>query len=88
MRILDLFSGLGGKLRRPFIEGRGHEYITLDIDSSFLPTITSSILDVDAVSLGKFDFVWASPPCQGFSVASLYRNWNKDGSPKSKLALL
>jgi hypothetical protein len=74
MRILDLFAGLGGEQRRKFVESRGHEYVTLDFDARFGCSITADILTVDS-SIGYFDFIWASPPCEAFSVASIGHHW-------------
>jgi hypothetical protein len=34
----------------------------------------------------KPDILWASPPCEGFSVAAIGKNWNKDHTPKSDSA--
>jgi hypothetical protein len=75
MRILDLYAGKGGERRRAEIEKRGHEYITLDIEPSFNCSITACIFDVSASSLGYFDFVWASPPCEAFSVLVMGHHW-------------
>lgn len=89
MRILDLFAGLGGERRRGFIEARGHEYVTLDIIPEFNCTITEDIFKVKADELGKFDFIWASPPCEAFSVASIGHHWfgnNDHHSPKTEEA--
>jgi hypothetical protein len=75
MRILDLFSGKGGEMRRAEIEKRGHEYITLDYLPEFHCTITADIFDMSFEKLGYFDFVWASPPCEAFSVAAMGHHW-------------
>ena len=75
MRILDLFAGKGGEMRRAEIERRGHEYITLDIDPKFGCNITADIFDMSAEKLGYFDFVWASVPCEAFSVAAIGHHW-------------
>ena len=81
MKILDLFAGKGGEIRRPIIEALGHEYTTLDIDASFNCDTTADIMTID--DLGLYDFVWASVPCEKFSVSSIGVYWNKDHTPKT-----
>jgi len=39
-------------------------------------------------SHGVIDLLWASPPCQGISVAVIGRNWNYDATPKTDSARL
>lgn len=78
MIILDLFAGLGGELRRAEVEKRGHKYVTLDLEPRFNCTVTADILTVKANDFnrfGQFDFIWASPPCEAFSVASIGHHW-------------
>lgn len=77
LNVLDLFSGLHG-WSEPFIE-RGHRVITSDIDPAFGCTITGDFLDPNVREtlsmLGPFDLILASPPCEGFSVASIGKSW-------------
>lgn len=75
MIILDLFAGLGGELRRSEIEARGHTYITVDNNPIFKCTITEDVLKLKAQNIGYVDFVWASFPCEAFSVASISHHW-------------
>jgi len=90
MKILDLFAGKGGELRRAEIESLGHEYITMDYDEYFGCDISADIFSLSPDMLrewhGSFDFVWASPPCEGFSVSSIGHHWNKDNTPKTEKA--
>ena len=67
MKVLDLFSGLGG-WSQVFRE-RGHEVHTLDIETRFNPTFCTSIIDWHPRE--KYDVVLASPPCTEFSKASM-----------------
>jgi hypothetical protein len=75
MKILEMFAGKGGEIRRPMIEARGHTFVTLDIESKFNCTMTADIMDIQVGDLGLFDFVWASVPCETWSVSSMTFHW-------------
>jgi len=79
MRILDLWSGTGSATK--VWREAGHEVITVDNDPAFNPTICKDILDVTVEELrkyGDYHFIWASPDCRVYSVASGFSNWKKD----------
>lgn len=91
--MVDLCSGLGGA-SQPFID-RGWNVLRIDNNPQFekIPnTIIMSIKDTlflldDYQTDTKFlnpDFIWASPPCNCFSIASLNINWTKRRKPKHK----
>lgn len=68
MRILDLFCGAGGAamgLHKAFPEA---EIIGVDIKPQKNYPFTFVQGDAMEYPLEGFDFIWASPPCQGFSV--------------------
>ncbi|MCD6512579.1 MAG: DNA cytosine methyltransferase [Thermoplasmata archaeon] len=87
MKVLDLFSGLGGFSQA--FRDREHEVITLDINPEFNPTICADVLDIEAEDLmryGPFDIILAAPPCDEFSRESM--PWTKTGKePDLSLAL-
>ena len=70
MKMLDLFSGLGGASQA--FEAAGWEVVTVDINPEFNPTICRNIEDLwltdefKSWSKGEFDLIWASPPCVEF----------------------
>ena len=92
MILLDLFCGT--KSVANAFEEEGFEAITLDDNLRFSPDIWTNILDWNYKTVEKIerpDVIWASPPCEGFSVAAISRNWEMiDGGlyPKSKSAYL
>ena len=76
MRLLELFSGTGSGGRA--FEALGWDVISLDINPG--ATITSNILDWDykIYDPGAFDFIWASPPCTEYSIATTTARMSRD----------
>lgn len=89
MKVLDMFSGLGGFSQA--FKDRGHTVVTIDIEEKFKPDICVDIMNVTSKELlegyGEFDIILASPPCNCFSVASIYRHWNTDKTIKGETEL-
>jgi hypothetical protein len=85
LRVVDLFSGMGG-WSAPFIDA-GDEVFRVEIDHRFPAELHADILTLD-----DYDFPWrpdlvlASPPCEGFSVMNIGKNWYHDGTPKTPKA--
>lgn len=81
MQTVELFCGT--KSFSSVAARRNHATFTLDIVAAFAPDILGDIRAVSASQLPRNPVVlWASPPCQAFSVAAQYRNWNRDWTPK------
>jgi len=83
MKLLDLFSG-GKCLEKP-CRDLGIEYYSVDIDSKLKPDMVADIQESDLFNRIPFapDIIWASPPCESFSVSSIGKHWNKDNTPKT-----
>lgn len=97
MRVVDLFCGEGATSEvggwSSAFRARGHETFTVDFDPAYKPDLVADITQMTAKDLPwRPDIILASPPCQGWSVATCFRNWTKleDGSmePKSPKAEL
>ena len=87
MKVLELFAGSRsiGKVA----DSLGYEVYSSDINNFENINYVVDILDFDINKIPfKPDFIWASPPCTFFSVASIGKHWNKDHSPKSENAKL
>tara|TARA_Y100000004_G_C8933866_1_gene421245 strand:- start:719 stop:1339 length:621 start_codon:yes stop_codon:yes gene_type:complete len=87
VKTLELFCGT--KSFSKVATQYNYETKTLDFDAEFDADMTMDIMDFDVSMLGGYkpDIIWASPPCQKFSVAQLGRNWHKDGeirTPKNE----
>ena len=88
MKVLELFAGSRsiGKVA----EELGYEVFSTDIEPFEKIDYVVDIFDFDVLKVRfKPDIIWASPPCTGFSVASIGHNWIKENDkyiPKSETA--
>ena len=90
MLIFDFFSGTGSSTQA--FKDAGHTVITFENDSQFEASELVDVYELTAKRLlaeyGRPDFVWASPPCTAFSVASMGHHWLSGGQipcPRLKL---
>ncbi len=78
MLIFDFFAGTGSSTKA--FRDAGHKVISFELDTYFEADEHTDILDLTADYLlkkyGRPDFVWASPPCTTFSVASIRHYWS------------
>ena len=93
MIIFDLFSGTVSSTQA--FEDAGHIVYKFELDDSFEATEHADIMSLTAEYLlatyGRPDFVWASPPCTAFSVASMGYHWTggtRAYIPKTEFAKL
>ena len=87
MKVLELFAG--SRSIGMAAEELGMEVFSCDlIDFGGI----NYVADIREFDYSKIPFVpdviWASPPCTGFSVAAIGRNWNHDKTPKTDTARL
>lgn len=80
--VLDLFAGTGSSTQA--FEDRGHRVVRVERDTRHPAELHANIAHVTAEYLehvcgGRPDFIWASPPCTTFSIASVSHHWRKIG---------
>jgi len=90
--IFDLFSGTGSATQA-FKEAQQKVY-TFELDTYFQADENVDVFDLTVDYLkevyGHPDFVWASPPCTAFSVASIGHHWSiseEKHFPKTQAAI-
>lgn len=91
MRELDTIELYAGTQSFSKVMARhGHRTRTIDNDPSLKPDLCADLLNLwpSTLTFSAKDILWASPPCQGFSVAVIGRNWNRDYTPKTESAEL
>jgi hypothetical protein len=75
--VFDFFAGTGSSTKA--FEDAGDTVITFELDEQFDVTEHADIMKISGAKLlqkyGRPDFVWASPPCTAFSVASIGHHW-------------
>lgn len=75
MRTVELFCGTKSFSRAA--AGLGYETFTLDNDARHRPDLCINVLALDPKELPRRpDILWASPPCEAFSVAAICHNWD------------
>jgi site-specific DNA-cytosine methylase len=91
MIIFDFFSGTGSSTQA--FRDAGHTVISFELNGNFVATEHVNVMDLTAEYLiekyGQPDFIWASPPCTAFSIASVPHHWEIGGKnpiAKSELA--
>ena len=83
MNTIELFAGT--KSFSKVADSLGWKTYTIDNDPKLNPDWCGDIMAWENPQ-GICDILWASPPCQGFSVAVIGRNWNHDRTPKTESA--
>jgi hypothetical protein len=84
MKLLELFCGTKS-IGKEFAK-LGFEVTSLDFEPRFNPDICADILTIPVDYFKGFDVIWASPPCNAFSVSVIGKNWNHDHTPKTERA--
>tara|TARA_R100001244_G_scaffold9274_2_gene11370 strand:- start:12293 stop:12919 length:627 start_codon:yes stop_codon:yes gene_type:complete len=86
MKLLELFAGsrsIGKEAER-----QGYEVFSIDINDFEKIDLVIDILDLEKGMIPfKPDFIWASPPCTTFSIASFGHHWKENRQPKTKEAV-
>jgi len=92
MLIFDFFAGTGSSTKA--FADAGDTVITFELDPQFDVTETVDVLTLTpeylVATYGQPDFIWASPPCTAFSVASIGHHWLSGGDwpvPKTEQAV-
>lgn len=86
MKVLELFSGFASfsMVAKEYFNA---EIFTIDLDPKFNPSLVADIstIKTDDIPLAP-DVIWASPPCNTFSVAAFQRHHRDHNTAKSEQA--
>ena len=84
-KLLELFCGT--KSVSKALSEEEFEVISLDIDPDFEPTICADFMDWDYTMVEAVDYLWASPDCACYSMASGGTHFGSDKLPKTEKAV-
>ena len=84
MRVLELFAGNGDITK--YLQSKGIEAVSLDYDEKKNPMICHDAYSLSDEFLKSFDFIWLSPDCTTYSLASHGKHRLKGGVPVSDYA--
>ena len=85
LKTIELFAGTRSFSK--VAKKLGHETFTTDYMKVDGQDLIADVRDLTAKDFPYTpDILWASPPCEGFSVASIGRNWGGGAIPKSDSA--
>lgn len=88
LKMLDLFAGTRSVARA--FEREGHETYSIEYDTQhkdidWYADISKITAEDILERFGRPDVIWASPPCEKFSVAAIGRHWIKGtNTPKTE----
>ena len=88
LKVLDLFSGTQSIAKQ--FRKRGHNTYTIELDKTHEGIDWyEDIMNIEAKDIverfGHPDVIWASPPCEKFSVAAIGKHWIKGtNTPKTE----
>lgn len=86
MKLLELFAG-SKSIGRVALD-LGYEVCSSDSEPFYGIDYIVDILEFDYKEVPFIpDVIWASPPCESFSVASIGKHWNRDHTPKTERAV-
>jgi hypothetical protein len=83
LQTVELFCGT--KSFSKVARALGHATYTIDNNPRHEADVIADIRKVK--SIPRADVLWASPPCEAFSVAAIGRNWHPDYTPKNLRAV-
>lgn len=85
-KVVELFSGTESFSKEA--RAMGMQTFTSDSNKRFKSDYCVNILNFDPSRVPfRPDIFWISPPCTYYSVASMWKHWNKDYTPKTLYAM-